>query len=381
MKKIGIITFHRSHNCGSILQSYAMQETLKKYGNQPEFIDFATKGQKELYSVFRPFKYNTPRNFIKSIYKNGLSVVLYRRAKQNWTSYDNYINNHLNVSKKSYNNNYELIEADMDYDKYLTGSDQVWNIVIDDYDDAYFLNFVHDHPKIAYAVSQGAKDIIKYTNNPSMYKDLISDFNYLSVREPNGQKWIKNSFNINSEVVLDPTLLLDKEDYINIEEPVDENLEKNSYIFVYATKMTKDFENIIKKTAKKEGLKIVVWQPDTWVKMLGWSKGYILPKKQNPGKYLTLMKNAKYVFTASFHGVIFAAQYRKNFWVLQNSGMDINKDDRILSLLNNFKLAKRLLQSNEQDKNISDVVDYEYFKSKILVDRKKSFNFLDRAVK
>lgn len=381
MKKIGIMTFHRSHNCGSILQSYAMQETLKKYGNQPEFIDFATQGQKELYSVFRPLKYDSFRKFAKSIYKNLLGVILYKRAMQNWTSYDNYINSHLNLSKKSYNNNSELIESDMGYDKYLTGSDQVWNIVIDDYDDAYFLNFVHDHPKIAYAVSQGAKDIIKYTNNPSMYKDLISDFNYLSVREPNGQKWIKNSFNINSEVVLDPTLLLDKEDYINIEEPVDENLEKNSYIFVYATKMTKDFENIIKKTAKKEGLKIVVWQPDTWVKMLGWSKGYILPKKQNPGKYLTLMKNAKYVFTASFHGVIFAAQYRKNFWVLQNSGMDINKDDRILSLLNNFKLADRLLQSNEHDKNISDVVDYEYFESKILIDREKSFNFLDRAVK
>ena len=52
MKRVGIITFHRSHNCGSIMQSYATQEVLKKYGFQPEFIDFSTQGQKELYLVF-----------------------------------------------------------------------------------------------------------------------------------------------------------------------------------------------------------------------------------------------------------------------------------------------------------------------------------------
>jgi hypothetical protein len=141
------------------------------------------------------------------------------------------------------------------------------------------------------------------------------------------------------------------------------------------------FEEIIQNIAKREGLKIVIWQPDTWIKIMGWTKGYVLPKKQNPGKYLTLMKKAKYVFTASFHGVIFAVQYRKNFWVLENSGMNVEKDDRILSLLNNFKFTNRLLKSDDTDKNISNNVDYKYFESKIVIDRKKSFNFLDRATK
>lgn len=381
MKKIGIVTFHRSHNCGSILQSYAMQEILRQCSYQPELIDFATRGQKELYSVFRPLKYGSFRKFARSMYKNLLGVILYKRAKQNWSSYDKYLIKHLNVSVKSYNDNSELIEAKLGYDKYLTGSDQVWNVTIDDYDDAYFLNFVHNHLKIAYAVSQGAKNIKQYTDDSAKYEAMISNFDYLSVREPNGRKWLKDDFSIDSEIVLDPTLLLDKINYSDIEEQTNERLEDNEYIFVYATEINKGFEDIIKNTARNEKLKIVIWQPDTWLKIFGWSKGYILPREQNPGKYLTLMKNAKYVFTASFHGVVFAVQYRKNFWVLKNAGMDIDKDDRILSLLYNFKLADRLLQSCEQSKNISKMVDYKYFESKILIDREKSLDFLKKAIK
>ena len=192
MKKIGIMTFHRSHNCGSILQSYAMQMTLKEYGYKPEFIDFATKGQKELYAVFRPLNFSSPRKFAKSMYKNLLNVLLYKRARDNWASYDKYLTRNLNVSVRSYDKNTDLIESELAYDKYLTGSDQVWNVVIDDYDDAYFLNFVHDHPKIAYAVSQGAKDLNEYARNPKQIAEYIRHIDHVSLREENGQVWVKN---------------------------------------------------------------------------------------------------------------------------------------------------------------------------------------------
>lgn len=370
------MTFHRSYNCGSILQAYAMQEVLRgKYDLRPEFIDFSNRGQKEVYSVFSRNKST------KSLLRNFVKVFLYNRLKNNNKSYEKYINKNLPLSKNKYSELSELKESELGYDLYLAGSDQVWNITIQDGDDAYFLPFVKNHPKIAYAVSQGARDIVKHTNNPVKYKEMISDFDYLSVREPNGQKWLKDGLCIDSEIVLDPTLLLGKTDYADIEESTSKKLKDDGYIFVYATKLNKEFEKIIQNIAKKEGLKIVVWQPDTWLKVFGWSKGYILPSDQNPGKYLTLMKNAKYVFTASFHGVVFAAQYRKNFWVLKNDGMNIDRDDRIMSLLNNFKLTNRLLGCDEQSKDISETVDYEYFESKILINRKKSFDFLDRATK
>lgn len=376
MKKIGLITFHKSYNCGSVMQAYAMQKALKdNYSLMPEFINFSNKDQQELYAVF------DKKISLKNLVKNIIKAPFYFALNDNNKSYEKYINDVLPLSQKKYTELSELKENELNYDLYLTGSDQVWNITIQDSDDAYFLPFVKKHPKIAYAVSQGAKDILEYTDNPAKYKKMINEFNYLSVREPNGKKWLKNDFDINSEITLDPTLLLDQIDYVDIERPTEEVLEENEYIFVYATKLNSGFEKIIQNIARREGLKVVIWQPNTWISIFGWSKGYILPKKQNPGKYLTLMKNAKYVFTASFHGVVFATQYRKNFWVLKNAGMDINKDDRILSLLYNFELTDRLLQSHEQNKNISKVVNYKYFESKILLDREKSFSFLEKAIK
>ena len=216
-KTIGIITFHRSHNCGSIMQSYAMQKTLKKYGYQPEFIDFSTKGQKEVYAVFKSLRFDSFRNLSRSIYRNLLGAILYKRAKQNWTSYDKYLTKHLNVSARSYSDNSELVEAELGYDKYLTGSDQVWNVSIDDYDDTYFLNFVHKHPKIAYAVSQGAKDIRKYASDPQKIAEYIKDIDFVSTREENGQKWLEGLTGDKYPVVLDPTLLHSQSAYTSIE--------------------------------------------------------------------------------------------------------------------------------------------------------------------
>jgi len=376
MKKVGIITFHRSFNCGSVMQAYALQKLfVDKYQLDAEFIDFSNQGQQDLYAVF------DKRLRIRSIVKNVILSIFCKRLFENNKSYEKYINTNLRLSKRRYSEAITLDEAQLYYDMYVAGSDQVWNITIPDSDDAYFLPFINNHRKIAYAVSQGAKNISIYSDSPGKYKKMIRDFDFLSVREPNGQKWLEDDFGIKSTIVLDPTLLLDKNDYTDIEDPVLEDLKKDEYIFVYATELNKDFEKLIQSKAKEENLKIVIWQPYTWIKIAGWSKDYVLPREQNPGKYLSLMKDAKYVFTASFHGVIFAMQYRKNFWVLRNDGMDYDKDDRILSLLDNFQFTSRLITGNENTAKLNEIPDYDYFESKLTVDRKKSFAFLEEALR
>lgn len=382
MKRIGILTFHRSHNCGSILQSYAMQEALKDYGYVPEFIDFATRGQKELYSVFRPFKLDTPRNFAKSVYKNGLGAILYRRARQNWTSYDKYLTHHLNVSKKSYDDNLELIETEMDYDAYLTGSDQVWNVVIDDYDDAYFLNFVHNHPKIAYAVSQGAKDIGKYAQDAERIAEYIKDIDFVSIREENGQKWLERLAGSKYPVVLDPTLLHPQSDYTSIEESHGiSGIEKNKYIFVYATPLSREFMKLIKEYAKQNNLKVVIWHNDIWLRRFGWLTGVKCPKGQNPGKYLDLIKNARYVCTSSFHGVAFSTIYRKDFVVLENEGMRAGQDDRMTGFLRRLNLFDRIVNLSQFDQKMNEPVRYAGFEKELKKQQEFSHNFLANALK
>lgn len=382
MKKVGITTFHRSHNCGSILQSYATQEILKKYEHQPEFIDFTTKGQKEMYSVLRPFRFDSPRGFAKSVYKNVLGVVLYGHAKRNWISYDKYLTTHLNVSKKSYDDSSKLDESSLGYDKYLTGSDQVWNVVIDDYDPFYFLNFVHDRPKIAYAVSQGAKDIAKYVAKPDQIAGYIKDIDFVSTREENGQKWLKNLTGNEYPVVLDPTLLHPQDIYTGIEEHHGiPGIEKDNFIFIYATPLSRAYMKSMRKYARRHNLKLVIWHNDIWLKHFGWTKGIESPQAQNPGKYLDLIKNAKFVCTSSFHGVAFSTIYRKNFVVLENDGMRAGDDDRMTGFLARLMLSDRIVNEAAFDEKMDEVIDYSEFEVELEKNQKTSRDFLDKALR
>lgn len=381
MKKIGIVTFHRSHNCGSILQSYAMQTTLKEYGYEPEFIDFVTKGQKDLYAVFRRLNFSSPRKLAKSLYKNLLNTLLYKRAKSNWASYDKYLTSKLNISACSYDESVELIEGDLSYDKYLTGSDQVWNVVIDDYDDVYFLNFVHNHPKIAYAVSQGAKDLNIYAKNPQQIAEYIKRIDYVSLREENGQRWVKSLTGNEYPVVLDPTLLHAQRVYEEIEESHNiVGVNDNEFIFVYATPLSWGFMKSIKRYAKSHNLEVVVWHSDIWLKRLGWLMGMKCPKNQNPGKYLDLIKRAKFVCTSSFHGVAFSTIYRKNFVVLENEGMRAGKDDRMTGFLKRLNLLDRIVDLSQFDAKMNKPVEYVDFEKELKKQQLVSRDFLQNAL-
>lgn len=373
MKAVGIMTFHRSHNCGSILQAYALQRVLlRRYEVKPECIDFSSPGQQRLYTIFNGGM------TIKGMLRNMGRVFIYHRLKENAKSYNKYIRRVIATSPEEFHSQTELHNAHFTYDMYITGSDQVWNIAIADYDPAYFLNFIDGTArKIAYAASFGARRITEETDQPDTIGAMIHNIDAISVREPNGKAWLKEDFGIKSTVVLDPTLLLDSTDYAEAEESVDERPGK--FIFVYATRVSKRFEQHIRALADKEGLNIVIWQPDTWLKIGGFAKGYILPKAENPGKYLWYMKHARYVFTASFHGVIFCTQYRKNFWILRNDGMDYRRDDRILSLVDRLGISSRLL-SEDDAMELSTPTAYGEFEQKLVEQRAVSFRFLDRVM-
>ncbi|OYX54126.1 hypothetical protein B7Y92_00450 [Candidatus Saccharibacteria bacterium 32-50-13] len=379
--KIGIVTFHRSHNCGSILQAYATQSILRRHDYEPEFIDFSTAGQKDLYSTLERLKFDTLSSFVKSIYRNCLRILIIRRTIRNWRSYDKYILNNLQLSAKSYNANAELIEDDMSYDKYLTGSDQVWNVTIADYDEAYFLNFVKKHPKIAYGVSQGARDISKYSKDVENVKSYISDIDFISTREGNGQKWLEALTGQKHALVLDPTLLLQSNDYAAIEEAHGlKGIEPDNYIFVYSKPLSREYMKIISSFARHNGLKIVLWHSDVWVKKLGYFRGVKCPADQTPGKYLDLMKNAKFVCTSSFHGVVFSTIYHKNFVVLENDGMRAGDDDRMTGFLGRVGLSSRIVDESTFATRMGEAVDYEEFGEKLKAEREESLKFLLTAL-
>jgi hypothetical protein len=382
MNKIGILTFHRSHNCGSILQAYAMQETLKQYDCDPTFIDLSTDGQSVVYAIFKRFEIGTPKTLLKSMYKNTLGTILYFRLKDNQISYKSYIQKHLKLSRDSYRTSSDITDSDgLLYDKYLTGSDQVWNITIADYDSAYFLDFVKRGVKIAYAVSQGAKDINKYAENPKKIARWIKDIDWVSTREDNGQKWLTNLTGAKYPIVLDPTLLHDQDIYASVLDTHKvPGIIPGQYIFIYATPLNRDYLSAIRKYAKENNLEIVMWHNDAWLRNFGWLKGIKCPKKQNPGKYLDLIKNAKIICTSSFHGVAFSTIYRKNFVVLKNDGMRADGDDRMTGFLKRLKLSDRIVDLNRLQEGMNRTINYTAYGAEIKKQQIISHKFLRQAL-
>ena len=152
-KKVGIMTFHRSHNCGSILESFAMQKAVTNLGYEAELINFSSDGQRDMYRVFsKQYK-------IKKIIKNILVLPLFLTLKRHYNNYADFIEKHLRVSSGDYRIESDLKNIKDNYDIFLAGSDQIWNITIPDYDISYFLSFT-EKKKIAYAPSFGAKNIL-----------------------------------------------------------------------------------------------------------------------------------------------------------------------------------------------------------------------------
>lgn len=366
MKKIGILTFHNSYNCGSMLESYAIEEYIKKYKRNIEIINFSNNGQRQLYSVFYR------NSSLKNILKNILIYPARNKIKNNNQMYENFKNKYFNLSKE-YSDISEL--SDDDYSVIVAGSDQIWNITIEDSDDAYFLPWVCNARKVAYAPSFGAKDIMKNTDNPEKYRKMINDFDALSIREYNGKMWIKNLCNKDVDVLLDPTLLLEKKDYEKIE---DKNInEKDKYIFFYSPAFNREICKFVKKISKKYKLKVITWSTKSYYIKNIKSFGFELVNEESPSIYLSLIKNAELVITTSYHGTIFSTIYKKKFIVVKNGGM-YGDDDRVKTLLNQICMEDRLL-SFQFDENYDYLkpVNYDEYDSKIKVLKEKSFKFID----
>lgn len=368
-KKIGIITFHNSYNCGSMLESYAIQTIINKLSDNAEIINFSNAGQQKLYSVF--FKNNS----LKNILKNILILPHKNKIKINNLKYEEFKNQKFILSKP-----YSKIDdlKDDDYKIVIAGSDQIWNITIADGDDAYFLPWVKNARKVAYAPSFGAKNIMKNTGDTEKYKNMINDFDALSIREKNGSKWIKELCNREVEVLLDPTLLLEKDVYEKLEYK-DFNI-KDKYIFFYSPSFDRKICKYVKQIADKYNLKVITWSAKVYYIKMIKSFGFELPVFENPSMYLSLIKNAELILTTSYHGTIFSTIYRKKFIVIKNGGM-YGADDRVRTLLEQIQMEDRLIPYKfDPNYNYLAEVDYSNYDKYLPKLKEKSIKYLKNNI-
>lgn len=370
MKKVGILTFHHSYNCGSMMQAVALQNVVKQLGIKSEIIDFSNEGQRQLYRTWFPG--NTVRNIVKN------SILLFHQGRLNEcnSSYEEFMKKHMILSQKKFSTMRELSAGD--YSTIIAGSDQIWNITIDDSDDAYFLPWAKDVKKIAYAPSFGAKNILKYAEDSSRYAGYLRKFAYLSIRENNGKKWIHDLIGVDVPVVLDPTLLLTSSFYDTLIEPVNNIPEK--FIFYYAPHYDTKINDLVTEISKKTNLPVVGFNSKAfYVKGLD-KRGFILPDKENPATYLFLIKNASLVITTSFHGTVFSSIFRKCFWTVKTGGM-LGDDDRVATLTNMLNLNDRLISIAYNDTfDYMVEKDYSVYEKRLSEYKKESMKYLSNAL-
>ena len=297
MKKIGIVTFHRAVNYGAMLQALALQRAIKDMGEDSELIDYVD----ELYEHYK-ISYKTS-NPIKSMAKYLLSGKVRLKNKR----FNDFIEQNADISARIYNRESINNIPEEDYKFFFTGSDQVFNPRIVNFDANYLLGFVKDKNKCcSYAASIGLSELDR-DEGQWLYQH-IKDFKQILIREKTGQEVIRKIGINDSQLVCDPTFLLDEATWSSMENKIDM---PEHYILSYGFKNNTAIQECIELLKKKTGLPILHISDG----LKNNKAGYQIVRGAGPAEWLYLIDNADYIVTNSFHGMIFSFIFKRQVFV------------------------------------------------------------------
>lgn len=359
--KVGIITNYANTNYGSALQSCALQKILKRMGIFCENIRWRSNAEKK-----RSWLYGTAR---LGYHTMASPFSAKRRRLQ---QFRRFRGRYIKESKKNYTFCNDPRSLNQIYDAFICGSDQIW--APNQFHERYYLKFVNDSKrKIAYAPSIGLPYIPKDLE-PKMAK-LLKRIDYLSIREQAGAMIVKELTGRDAEVVLDPTMLLDREEWLNM---ASGDAPSGDYILCYFLGNNVEHRQAAIDLKTKTGWRLVVLPfQDTDYK---W--GDLQIGSAGPDRFLTLVDRARWVLTDSYHGMIFSILMNKPFSAFMRFTKDhpICQNSRIEHLLGQFGLEQRIVSPPPMAEPLSDSIDYEFVNKKVAAARRKSIRYLENAL-
>ena len=366
MKRIGILTMHKVVNYGSALQAWATQEILTELGYSPLIIDYIFPNSLQR----RQYKRKYLKDFLQWLLHFSQGFPYNKKKKKFETFW------HENFSlTKEYPSIESIQNTPPQFDIFLVGSDQVWNHKNLKGDYTFFLDFDTSSSKcISYASSFAQSQINDLYKEKT--KNLLKKFSAISVREYNGYKIIKDLLNKNSHICVDPTLLLQKNDYLKLAQR--STLEfKKPYILVYILQYAYNpypfATQFIRSVYHKLGFDIICLDFSA-KQRLGIRNMIHLHDSVGPEDFIYLFMNASLVITTSFHGTAFALNFNIPFYSIINS--ESSSDDRMLSLLRNCKAEDRAIFTNDSNYCINPNMNFETINARLSSMRKDSISYL-----
>ena len=382
--KIGVTTFWETiDNYGQLIQCWALQQYLRNQGYEPYLIR---------YSLKRPKKNKVKRinAFVKKcianfLYATGLIKMLQLQNKlQTWTNIDlhkrhlqDFRERHI-VGSRIYHSLDELKAEPPEGDVYITGSDQVWNYFMDkEHLPVYFLQFGNDQTKrISYAASIGHADFPKELQ-PEV-KQYLDKFDAISIRETSAVPVLKQmGYDVVS--VLDPTMLLQAEDYSCLIK----NEHSKEGVFIYS--MNYDSResipfDAIKQYAKNKKMPIVVTPGTGWVYASELFEGVEYNYATLP-QWISNISKAQLVVTASFHGIVFSILFHRPFIYTPLEGLFSDANNRVLDLLSLLGLEQRVVTDETSfEKAIGFDIDWNIIEERLKTQKKLSARFLQMSI-
>lgn len=363
-KDIGILTYHTGYNYGASLQAYALATTINKMGYSCEIINFET----ERFVASREMFSRRPQR-PKEVIKIASRVPYYKSLKRRQALFDSYTEECLPISPL-YRTEQEVIAHAEDYKCIVCGSDQIWNLSQDDAPAAnplFFLNFPKAQRRVSYAASFG-----KWVKEAQQHEDLflpwLRQFDAISVRETSGVEYV-HSLGLDCALCLDPTVLLDAEDYNEI---CVERLIPEKYVLLFFWACTDDVVRAAKEVSRQLQLPIynIVPPPRAMFKRVKRKLDV------GPREFLSMIKHAEFVVTNSFHGTAFSTTYEKPYVCVVSGKPDL----RMKSLLEQLDLSDHLMSADRIDVKPLLVTDFSSARKKKATLRQDSLAFLNRSL-
>lgn len=367
--KIGILTLPLEVNYGGILQAFAMQKVLKKMGHEVFTIDRHRRRRYPSLSIhFAGYFKRLFHHYI--LMKKTVSVkwnpfISEEEFKTISKETQRFINHNIQLTRQVYPEQLSSIDDEYQFDAYIVGSDQVW---LDYYCPDSFLAFVKrpNVKRVFYAASCGKRSIFDHPTKVLLCKKLVKAFSGVSVREESLVPVCKKTLGVDAEWVLDPTLLIDKEEYL---EATNCHVDKSPILFSYILDDNTGKESIINAISNLLGLSVVNGNKGT--------KDKVYPSVDD---WIHNLARSEFVITDSFHGTVFAILFNKPFLTIANARRGIA---RFHSLLDKFGLRERLISETQLDsisKIVKQSIDFSTINSILTKERARSLEYFTKSL-
>lgn len=359
--KVGIITFHFVNNFGGALQAYALEKVVEKEcGADAVIIDY-----RNWFIQFTDRIRLLPISLNGQEIVSGLKTMRQRLSRRN--KFDDFMKDNYKLSRK-YLNHWQINNHPPGCDKYICGSDQIWNPFLTmGVASNYFLAFETDmDKKIAYAPSFGTESVaFWYAKRIGQYIEKIG---YLSVRERSGQELIKKLTGKDAQRLIDPTFLLDKEDWEQI--GVNPLESREPYILLYIMQRNIEVYEYANKIKEQMGVRLVE------ISRYGYQPGFVdkIFIDVGPYEFLGLFRDAAYVCTNSYHGLLYSIIFEKEFCLIPCKRFKV----RIDHMLEMLKI--RTAADGDDWNTLTANYDKDYVRAIIKAEKERAVNYLMESV-